>query len=197
VKNKNGNLFISLALALVLYLGLILLGSQDLGAGYQGVGSRSGTLTYGYGNTVSTTTTTTLTTMTTPTPAGILQPATFKSSSLIINPSNVKPGEDVNIYVKITNTGDVAGTDRVVLKINNQIIESKDVPLASGTGTVVTFTTIGRLPGNYAVMVSGLNGDFTVSKSVTPPWFWLSAVAAFLLGVVLTAAFVFVKNRNN
>jgi CARDB len=198
VRSKTGNLLISLVLALLLCIGLTISGSHDLGADYQSVGTQFDSVTYGYSGIV-TTTTTTITPTSSPatTPLVTLEPATFESSTLVINPSDVKPGEGVNIYVKITNTGDVAGNDNVVLKINNQIIETKDVSLASGSGTVVTFTTIGKAAGNYDVAVAGLDGNFTVSKSATPLWFWLSAAAAFIMGVVLTAAFVFIKYRNN
>jgi hypothetical protein len=105
----------------------------------------------------------------------------------------VKPGENVNVYLRITNNGDVTGTDTVELRINNLLVDSKDVTLAGGVSTVVTFTTSGKLGGNYAISLAGLNGNFTVSESETPNWVWVSAVGAFIIGTILAVGFVMLR----
>ena len=67
---------------------------------------------------------------------------------MIINPRSVKPNDHINIYLRITNTGDVTLNDMAVLKINNLTVDSQDVILAGGVSKVVTFTTSGQLPGD-------------------------------------------------
>jgi hypothetical protein len=140
-------------------------------------------------------TTTTPPPLVTTTPVVTPLPAAFEASSLIINPSTVKPGAKVNVYLRITNTGDVTGTDTVVLKINNVVVDSQNVTLAGGVSTVVTFTTSSQLTGKYAVGVAGLNGNFIVSKSATPGWFWLIAVGAFVVGIILAVGFVLLRKN--
>ena len=142
------------------------------------------------------TTTTSLPPVTT-TPVITQHPSTFEASSLLINPSTVKPDENVDIHLKITNTGDVTGTDTVVLRVNNVIVDSKDITLDGGTSTTITFTTSSKLPGNYTIEASGLKGKFTVSKSATVDWFWLIAIGAFLGGTTLAVSFVMLSKRNN
>jgi uncharacterized protein YfaS (alpha-2-macroglobulin family) len=103
----------------------------------------------------------------------------------VINPSTVKPGENVNIYLKMTNTGEANGTDTVVLKINNAFVSSQNVTLAGGVSTAVTFTTSSQLTGNYAVDVAGLSGSFIVSNSKSAPWYWPVIVGVTVLGIIL------------
>jgi hypothetical protein len=134
-------------------------------------------------------TTTSTRPITSTTPVVTTRPATFDPSSLIINPGKVKPGEKVNISIKITNNGDITGTDEISLRVNNLIVESKDVTLAGGESTVVTFTTNSTSIGKYTIGIAGLNGNFTVSKSTTPGWLWPSAIGAFTLGIILAVGF--------
>jgi hypothetical protein len=155
--------------------------------------------------TTSTTTTlpTTDATTTTATPVIITAPvvtsltATFKADSLIINPGKVKPGENVNIYLTITNTGDITGTDTVVLKINDIAVDSNNITIDDGLSKVVTFNANRSVSGNYLVEVAGLNGNFSVSKNITPLWFWLIGAGAFLLGVALAVIFIMLRNKKS
>jgi hypothetical protein len=140
-------------------------------------------------------TTTTSSPQVTTTPVITQHPSTFEASSLLINPSTVKPDENVDIHLKITNTGDVTGTDTVVLRVNNVIVDSKDITLDGGTSTTITFITSSKLPGNYTIESSGLKGEFTVSKSATVEWFWLIAIGAFLGGTTLAVSFVMLSKR--
>jgi hypothetical protein len=123
--------------------------------------------------------------------------ATFKANSLIINPSTVKPGATVNIYLTVTNTSEVSGTDMVVLMVNNQTVDSKNVSVDGGKSTIVTFNTRSNLSGTFFVAVAGLDGNFTVTKSVTPPWLWAVAVIGFVIGVIAAIIFVSVRNNNS
>ncbi|MGB8828773.1 MAG: hypothetical protein WCC72_05045 [Dehalococcoidales bacterium] len=122
-------------------------------------------------------------------------PATFAASSLIINPTKVKTRENVGIYLKITNTGNVTGTDTVVLKINDQIIGSQNVILDGGVSTVVTFSASVISSGNFSVQVAGLSGNFIVTKSIVWQWLWLTIVVILLLGVMLVIVLILLRNR--
>jgi len=83
-----------------------------------------------------------------------------------------------------------------MLKINNQIEASKDVTLTSGGSNTVTFTTSRNLPGNYAVDVAGLNGNFTVTPSTITPWFWVVVMGVIVLvGVMLGWFFILLRRK--
>jgi len=132
---------------------------------------------------ITTTTTTSLPPATTTTPVIAPSPAAFQASDLTISPSTVKSGENINVSLIITNTGNATGTDTVELKINNSIVSSQGVTLTAGGSTTVYFNTSRRAPGNYEIEVAELLGHLTVTKQAAPPWFWL--VGAFLLGVII------------
>jgi len=93
-------------------------------------------------------------------------PAAFTVSSLTISPSQVSVGEEVSISVTVTNTGDLAGTYTVTLKINGIVENTENVTLAGGATELVVFTVAGNKEGTYSVEVNGLAGTFTV---ITPP----------------------------
>jgi hypothetical protein len=142
------------------------------------------------------TTTTTTPPVTTTTPITTSLPATFEASALSVNPSTVKPNENVKVNLKLTNTSNVSGTDTVTLQINNTTVGSQIINLAGGASTVVTFTTSGIASGKYTVQVAGLSGNFVISKSISPTLFWIAAIDAFLLGIILAMVFVIMRKRN-
>ena len=96
------------------------------------------------------------------------RPAAFTSSALAISPTEVNIGESVSISATVTNTGDLAGSYEVTLRINDAVIATKEVTLAGLASQKVTFTTTRDAAGSYAVSVDGLSGTFTV-KAAPPP----------------------------
>jgi len=97
------------------------------------------------------------------------RPATFATGNLSISPAEVDIGETVTISLKVTNTGDLEGTRAVTLKINDVVLETREVTLDSGASQTVTFTTSRDAAGTYTVSVDGLAGTFSVREAVAPP----------------------------
>jgi len=95
-------------------------------------------------------------------------PAAFTVGALTVSPTEADIGETVTISLLVTNTGDLAGSYEVTLKIGNVAIATKDVTLAGGASQTVTFTTDRDIAGTYAVNVDGLSGTFAVKTSLTP-----------------------------
>jgi hypothetical protein len=95
------------------------------------------------------------------------RPAAFTTSDLTITPTEVDIAQSVTISATATNTGDLAGSHDVTLKINGKVVSTKKVTLAGQASGKVTFTTIQGAPGKYTVNVDGLSGAFTV-KSAPP-----------------------------
>ncbi len=95
-------------------------------------------------------------------------PAAFTASDLAITPAEVGTGETVTISALVANTGDLAGSYEVTLKINNVVVDVRDITVAGGASQKVTFTTTEDVVGTYAVNVDGLTGTFTV-KAPPPP----------------------------
>jgi hypothetical protein len=93
-------------------------------------------------------------------------PAAFTASTLTVSPAEAKPGDQVTITVKVSNTGDLSGTYTVNLKINNATVDSKDITLADGVNGVVTFTTTQTKDGTYSVGIDSQTGQFVVNAPV-------------------------------
>lgn len=94
--------------------------------------------------------------------------AAFTTSNLSISPSEVNIGESVTISVLVTNTGDLAGSYEVTLKIDGVAVDSEEVTLAPDATETVTFTAAKDVAGSYSVDVNGLGGSFTVIEEAAP-----------------------------
>ncbi|MFC1929046.1 CARDB domain-containing protein [Chloroflexota bacterium] len=101
-------------------------------------------------------------------PTVLPTPASFEVSSLTISPDEVDVGEKVDISVAVTNVGGSAGNYEVILNINTNIIDTKEIPLTGGTSEEVTFSTTADTPGKNIIEINGLLGSFTVKGEVTP-----------------------------
>ncbi len=112
-------------------------------------------------------------------------------------PTKVGIGETVTIGVMVANTGDLDGTYTVTLKINNAVVDSKQVTVAGGGRERVTFTTSKDTAGTYTIIAGSLSQMFTV-VSATPEeagpgnfkevYWWLGGgifASAVLLGITL------------
>ncbi len=97
-----------------------------------------------------------------------MPPAAFTSSSLVISPAEVAPGEKVNISISVANTGSREGRYTVVLKINGVEEAEKRVTIAAGGSQEVSFTVAKEEAGSYTVAVDGLSGSFAVAAPLPP-----------------------------
>ena len=97
------------------------------------------------------------------------RPAVFITTDLSIYPAEVNINESVTIGVLVANTGDLAGSYEVTLKVNNVVEASKEVTVNGGASEKVTFTTAKDVAGSYSVDINGLSGSFTVKEKPAPP----------------------------
>jgi len=98
-----------------------------------------------------------------------INPASFEVSGLKISPTSADIAEKVTISATVINTGDLAGSYEVVLKINGQRASSKKVSVAGGASEQVTFTTVQSQAGSYSVNIDGLSGTFSIKAVPTAP----------------------------
>jgi hypothetical protein len=103
------------------------------------------------------------------------KPAEFEFSSLRIfypgvNPPEVKAGQTVTITISIEaeNVGELEGGHTVELKVDGEVIDSKEVTLGGGASETVLFE-VTRGEGTYEVEVEGITDSFTVNPQ---PSFW-------------------------
>ncbi len=93
-------------------------------------------------------------------------PAAFIISNLMINPAKVAIGKPVTIAVDVTNVGELEGTYKAILIIDDVRIETKDVTVAGGATETVTFSPVTKdAIGAYAVDVGGQTKTLRVLKT--------------------------------
>jgi hypothetical protein len=121
-------------------------------------------------------------------------PAHFVTDALTIVPSQVRTGignaltfmvragESARIAANVSNDGGQEGNYTAALKINGEIISSKDFALQPGQSQQVIFTVTEIEPGQYAVQIGDLSGEFEALIWVN--W-WL--IGGLIAGVTLLA----------
>jgi hypothetical protein len=96
-------------------------------------------------------------------------PATFIINDLTINPIQADIGQEVTVSVHVNNTGEMADTFELRLKVNDEVVKTKLVTLKGSDGAIVPFTISREQPGTYTVSIGDRVGQFTVKKPSSPP----------------------------
>lgn len=94
-------------------------------------------------------------------------PAIFEVNGMNVTPAEVYPNKTVTVSVKVANTGDLAGSIEIILKINDAVKQTQTVSVSGGRSQTVSFSVVSGPAGNYIVEVNGLTSKFTV-KPVAP-----------------------------
>ena len=118
----------------------------------------------------------------TPEPPVPPAPAAFEVSQLSISPAEVQVGEEVIVSATVANTGEVDGSYTVTLKVDGVTESTKNVTVAGGQSTKVTFSVVKDVAASYQVDIAGQTGSFTVAKAPLAWWIWL------IVGLVVVAA---------
>lgn len=102
------------------------------------------------------------------------RPAKFTLSGLVITPTSVNPGDNVDISVTITNTGDLSGEYDCNVMGDNVSLQSKRVILEGGAQTTLHFTITAKSEGVHYVSIGSFIGSYTVR--LTPASFKVSSL---------------------
>lgn len=92
------------------------------------------------------------------------EPAEFTLSELSITPNEVDAGDEINVSVLITNSGDLEDDYEVSLRIDGVVVRTKDIVLAGGDSERVRFSITAATAGISTVIIGGLSGSFTVRE---------------------------------
>jgi len=88
--------------------------------------------------------------------------AKFEVTSITVAPSESTLGQKVTITVNVKNSGDAEGTYTAALKVNNNIVDSKDVILAAGEAKAVEFEYTPTTEGSYNIEVGSQKASLKV-----------------------------------
>lgn len=92
--------------------------------------------------------------------------ATFESNNLRFDQSWVQFGTPIEISVDITNVGDKNGNHSVILRVDDEVINTKTVQLLPSETKTVLFTATGLEVGNHTVGVGDLIKSIMVTEEV-------------------------------
>jgi hypothetical protein len=126
-------------------------------------------------------------------PATPAATSAFSTSDLMVSPESANPGEQVTVSVRVVNGGTGEASKTVILKINGEAQEQKEVKLAAGKSQVLSFNVSKPDPGAYTVSVDGQSASFTVKQSSgAPEGMPLMVLAIIIAGGVLIIVLVIV-----
>lgn len=97
-----------------------------------------------------------------------LDPGEISVSDLSVAPAETSAGQPVTITVLVAFNGDLPGSGQLILSIDDEVAETRQIDMAPGESQVVTFTVTGETAGPYSVGLNGLTGSFTVAEEPQP-----------------------------
>jgi hypothetical protein len=96
------------------------------------------------------------------------RPASFIVSDLVITPNQVQIGKNVNIFVTVTNSGDISARYTLTLKVRGMNVINNEISILGGSSETVTFFTVPETAGEYLVDLNGLTGSFSAIDTIIP-----------------------------
>ena len=133
-----------------------------------------------------------------PTLPGQLNQARMSMQYLSVNPQQTAAGQPVTIVTNVVNTGDVAGSLNVVLKINGQAEQTRMISAGPQATQPVKFTVTKAEPGTYSVDVGGQKGSFTVldeDTGTSSASTVIGLIAALITAFLITGAVMLFRRR--
>lgn len=113
--------------------------------------------------------------------------AELQVTELTVSPQVIKAGDIATVSAAVKNTGDEKADFILTLKIDNQVVDTKDISLAAGASENVEFTFTATTPGAHRAELNGTAIDFTVKGasfwSIFPTWLWI--VIGVIIGLLL------------
>ena len=90
-------------------------------------------------------------------------------TDLGISRTQAKVGETITVTASVTNIGDLSGSYSMVLFINDQEREIRNIQLEGGETKIETFEVVEETDGEYLVKIGDLTKSFTITSDAPPP----------------------------
>lgn len=97
-----------------------------------------------------------------------LPPVRFQADNLVSTPAQAIDGQSVDVQFEVTNLGSEPKDYNAVLWLDNEVHETRTVPIPAGATETIVFHVQEGL-GDYAVRVDRLIGGFAVVSSIPTP----------------------------
>jgi len=90
----------------------------------------------------------------------------FATSEISVTPTEVYQGESVEISILVSNTSELAGSYEVILKIDNEVVQSREITLDSGISDIVSFSVTAETTGGHIITIGDKLAVFNVESGV-------------------------------
>ncbi|MEE9520338.1 MAG: hypothetical protein V3V43_01245 [Dehalococcoidales bacterium] len=121
--------------------------------------------------------------------------AVFSTSELSVTPPEVYTGEGVTIGSLVTNVGNIAGSYKVGLRIDDALVTFRSVTLEAGASEVATFTIAKNIAGTYTVTIDDLSETLVVSVRPEPleliNWWLVGGITAGFIATIIVISLTF------
>lgn len=101
--------------------------------------------------------------------AGIVRPAEFELTDFAVSRTNPERNEAFSVKVRVTNSGDLAGTYQAVLTINGTDYATREVELSAGESQEISFNVTLDQPGVYSLGIQPWMQKLTVAGDDPSP----------------------------
>ena len=92
----------------------------------------------------------------------------FQTTNLTIDPYEARLNQPVTISVNVTNLGNIQNSYPLSLKINDSVVETKDLAFLANESKIETFSVSEANEGTYNATINDQVGVFIVTSAPTP-----------------------------
>ena len=96
------------------------------------------------------------------------KPAEFTVSNMTVSPAITDIGEPSTVKATVTNSGALSNTYSINLKVNDAVVETKQVSLSGHSSQEVSFTMSQGTAGEYTISIDGASTLLTVRAPEAP-----------------------------
>jgi hypothetical protein len=125
-------------------------------------------------------------------------PAEYYYSYISLSQSQIESGKSISVITSINNSGEIAGNCKVVLKVDGNIHENRDVYISAGDAQKVTFNLQLDAAGKHTISIGDQNAVLTVTpgeKKLSLLWLIPVIIAVIAAAGVLGISFIRKRNK--
>ncbi len=130
----------------------------------------------------------------------VLTPAKVLVPQVNVRSQRIQVGQAAVIYANVVNRGESSGTYKVELKVDDEVVETRQGTISGNMGVPLEFTVVKDTPGTYTVEIDGKRAFFTVieqgNRSGSGTGLYIMGCTLCILGAIM-AVMVILRRRSH
>ena len=95
-----------------------------------------------------------------------ITPAKFITSNITVTPQEIYLGDSVDVSTLISNVGDLSGVYEVIVKMDNEVVDSKNINIGGHDSEIIILSLTPETEGEHAISIGEKIVFFTVKSTV-------------------------------